>query len=464
MRSHHSRLVGPLFLGVALAATPQLTAQVGAPDRNQSRFWSSTNAIEINDQTTVRQEVITLTQPGTVYVQSDGYVSPIAWPTSTSADAWITVNGTRVSNVSVLHWNRSVAPQPHSYNVIGATSLPAGNHVIRLIADSRQGAHVIGPRSSLVVFVNPAANVQMDQTTQDTANLSFSMLGGRPERCEWQALGHHQVARIKLQNPELPVFAFGSARVFRATAAGDAMMGMFAEHANPQAELTTLFQSQFGVEDLWWGAEFHGPTYVQGVLTGTPPAEFDPAIVLGATQFPPGGFESLEYRVGAGATLVTMYGGMQVKGWAGNSRAEICTAQCIGGAAVGCPPLGTKVPISTATFTVPQGHDGRVLFSGKARCQGHPRDGPLQFFLELRIDGQIVGSLASQGLAGWLGGWDTTLSQRTLTTSYLATGANALSPGTHTVEVLAWAKSVTHPERTTRASIYDDAPFLVWID
>ena len=462
----HPFHVGILSLFTALAPAP-LLAQSGAANRDQTRFWELSQTTVIPTQTTVHTETINLSQAGIVYVQSDGTFGPSSWPTSARADMWITIDGVPVSNVAIIEWTRSVAPQIHSFNVIGSANLTAGSHTVRLMANTARGTFLLGAGTNLSVFPSPAQNVIMSQSQADSPDLAFTnRTGYTSARCTWTDIDYHAAVRIPLDNPELPVIAFASARVYRVLSAGDAMISIFEEQDRLSSEIRTNWQAIYSVDDLWLGAEYQGPVYSQGILTGQPTGEFEPTLVLGATEYPPSIHPNkpLNFRIGSEATLVAMYGGLQVAGSKGNTAARICDPICIGGSAAGCPPLGTEMVISSASFNVPPGHDGRVLFTSKARVQGHPQDGAVRIFMRIKIDGNHVGSLGTQGLAGWLGGWDATLSQRTLAASYLATGANALSPGNHTVEVACWAKSFTNPPRTTRISVWDDDPFLIWID
>jgi len=84
--------------------------------------------------------------------------------------------------------------------------------------------------------------------------------------------------------------------------------------------------------------------------------------------------------------------------------------------------------------------------------------------VQLRLDGQMVGNVALQGIGGWLGGWDTAQSQRTGAVSYLTTGGQALAAGDHVVELVVTLNAYSSPPRVERMSIWDDDPMLLWID
>jgi hypothetical protein len=136
--------------------------------------------------------------------------------------------------------------------------------------------------------------------------------------------------------------------------------------------------------------------------------------------------------MGADSTLVTLTGGMSVVGAAPsptdahNVANYICVATSQAWA--GCPAIGSDVVVAEGDIVVPAGHNGVVLVSGKTRIQADASDPGGQGFLYLTIDGIRRGSFGAQQLAA-----PSSVSTRTLGTSYLATGAEALTPGTHHV-------------------------------
>jgi hypothetical protein len=116
-------------------------------------------------------------------------------------------------------------------------------------------------------------------------------------------------------------------------------------------------------------------------------------------------------------------------------------------------PLGTDVPLARATVTIPPLGDGTVLFSAKSRVQGDSADGGGTVSIWLTIDGRRVGSVGVQRLASPF-----CESQRSISASYLAAGAGALSPGPHVVEVHGRADG-----DFIHLSLVRDLP-LVWFD
>jgi hypothetical protein len=117
------------------------------------------------------------------------------------------------------------------------------------------------------------------------------------------------------------------------------------------------------------------------------------------------------------------------------------------------------VEIASGTFTVPADHDGEIFFAVKARAQGDPNDPAGNAFLWLEIDGQRLGSTGVQGLGGPIGTAGTSVSQRTLSASYLATGSGALAPGSHTVKAYAQVNG-----QFMHLSFHNDKPLMIWFD
>ncbi|MEM7202877.1 MAG: hypothetical protein AAF628_21645 [Planctomycetota bacterium] len=462
----HRLCVPRLLLTTVAIATP-LCAQVGAPGRGNSRHWDQPNAVLIPGATELRKETFTLSAPATLFVRADGHVLPTSWPTAVTARVWISVDGSPASNASEVSWNRSIAPQPHTVNCVAGMTLNAGTHEVALEASSTDGTFRLDG-ASMSVFVAPASQVQMRQTVTDTPEIFAVLPGPRSSsRCAWGRLPYHSVLSLDMPTSDLPVFVFGSCHAFISRAAGDMMLGLFMPRSDERVERSVDFEGTFSVQDLYPAAELNAAVFVQGVMRGTAPSsEFRPRVQLGGTEFPPSfhSTRALAYRVGGGAALVAVSGGLQVAGWADKTAGVKCSAVCIGGQGSGCPPLGTEFVVSRGTISIPPGHDGRVFISGKARCQGNTGDESTRVTMQIRLNGSYVGSTSMQGTGGWLGGWDSSLSQRTLSSSYLTTGGTALPQGNHTVELVCIVNSIVLPPRTLRYSIWDDATQLVWFD
>ncbi len=455
-----------LLAGVVVSVAAGMAAQPGAPDRGQSRYWTMPNEVMIPSLTVVRRETITLSQPGTLLVASDGHVRPASWPSCAAAWMWITVDGVPLSNTSTVDWWGAIAPQPHSISCRGVTTLSAGQHTIELVVDARGGSIRLAQMTNLSVYVNPARYVAQQRLAADTPPIvtQFPVKPGS-SRCVWGNIPFVSVLDLEMPTEDLPAIFFGSGRTFVTASAGDSMVGFFQDQVNEANEGQLQFKGSWSVQDLFPSAELHAAVFCQGVFTGTPPsAEFRPRVTLGASEFPPSNHPNqlLGFKVGADATLVGLAGGLTVTGSAGTASGFNCQPFCVGGTGSGCGPLSSLTLVSRAVIDIPAGHDGIVFFSAAVRCQGDPGDEASNITLFLQVDGQSKSSIGRQGIGGWLGGWDAAQSQRTLGASFLATGADALAPGQHVVEVYARAFATTVPARVQRMSIWDDDPFLVW--
>lgn len=84
---------------------------------------------------------------------------------------------------------------------------------------------------------------------------------------------------------------------------------------------------------------------------------------------------------------------------------------------------------------IPAGHNGTVFVSAKSRIQGDPADHGGTVLLQINIDGNPVGLTGVQQL----GDQPDSVSTRSVSASYLATGAIALSFGCCTARVVAKA-------------------------
>ena len=235
---------------------------------------------------------------------------------------------------------------------------------------------------------------------------------------------------------------------------------------SPNMAFGAQHYAQYTVNDIFSGAEFEAPMYCQGVhdpdLWGPGPGG---VFSLVATEFPfcvdgsPSSANFVEYTVGGTATLVAVHGGIQVHGHIGTDLPTHTLNEyvCIGttAASAGCPPSGEPVVIARCPVEIPKGHDGIVFFSARGRCQGDIRDAGGTVKLWIEIDGVPMSSVGVQGL----GGSGTSVSQRTLAASYLATGNEALTPGIHEVGLVAEVTgSFFH------LSIHNDHPLLMWFD
>lgn len=107
---------------------------------------------------------------------------------------------------------------------------------------------------------------------------------------------------------------------------------------------------------------------------------------------------------------------------------------------------------TTQGVTIPQGHNGVVFFAAKTRVFVDPKDSGGIMSLWIAIDGKTVGSTGIQQFR-----WPS-YSQRTVSASYLAADSDALTPGSHLVQLFGRADgSFLH------AAMARDLP-LLWFD
>ena len=105
-----------------------------------------------------------------------------------------------------------------------------------------------------------------------------------------------------------------------------------------------------------------------------------------------------------------------------------------------------------------------MVFAAKLRCQGDCNDDAMRVRLQLYIDCQPVGSVGIQRLWGRIPQKfiSTSVSQRTLSSSFLSAGPRALAPGKHTLSVAVHVE-VRDPRACIRhLSVYNDDPIIVW--
>jgi hypothetical protein len=197
-----------------------------------------------------------------------------------------------------------------------------------------------------------------------------------------------------------------------------------------------------------------------------------------ASDYPHGsaatGYNPVIYNVKPTVTMVALHGGMGVIKEASYSSAcpdHVCIASnCLPTTGCACTPhtptsgeckpIGQWKTIASATVTIPDGHDGRVLMVGKLRCQGDGCDDAMTVRLRLRVNNVIRGSEGVQGLGGQVPPFTTSISQRTMTTSFFCDATNVLLPGTYTVELLGRVDA-GNGARIRHLSYHNDLPLLL---
>jgi hypothetical protein len=361
---------------------------------------------------------------------------------------YITVDGSRVTNHSIIQWGGSTTPAQHSFSAVGATTIAAGNHTVSLMAAYSTGSYFVAAGSNLSIMTNPAAAVYYQERVSDSSTIDFTtstLIPPPPPKTV--SLGSYnnlpfatQLSQVVNSNGS-PIIAIASGRSYISTPQvgfmGDAMWGILYD-GTVTGWNTTLGSTnlQWSVNDLYTGAELQGPMFTQAYFGSNTVGNH--TISLAATEFPWGtdgnpnndcgkgdGEDCVAYKVGAYSGLVVLSGGMTLQG----AVSPLCAGSC--GETVHLP-VGSDFILAEKTVTVPTGHSGTLMMMAKTRVQGQ---GPSSFGgiarLFLKVDGVPKGSVGLQELSS-----PSVTSQRTLSASYLATGANKLSVGSHTIRVI----------------------------
>lgn len=411
----------------------------------QSSYSSLPTDVTVSADTALLTISFDLPEAAWVLVHSDGRFGPAG---GSGANVHIEVDGQKASNDSYIDWSKSTNAQQHCFNALGAVSLGAGHHEVKLVADEVAGSFFVGAGSNLVVMVHPADQVDSLSLAQDSQSFDYTTLGKDPGiPTPHDPLLSTSVSPASAED----VVALASARAYHAgTGAGtygDAMLGVYLDGKNPGNDRST-----WTVNDIWTGAETQAPMFAHAFF---PALDGVHVISLDASEFPWGGQEdSVIYKVGAGSRLVVLRGSLAVRGSAPISQALDNTVDYVGIGTdenwPGVPPVGTDVVVASASFVVPAGHSGVVMFLTRNRVQGDQADAGGTVSLRLSLDGKPVGNVGIQQLKA-----PDSVSQRTVGASYLATG---LSQGQHTIEAIARVEgSFKH------LAMNKDLP-LVWFD
>lgn len=373
---------------------------------------------------------ITLDRTQTVYLQSDGRFYPSHG--RTQAAMYLTVDGRLTGNHSLIDWTvaSTESPVQHSFNCIGLTTLPAGNHRVRLVARRFDRDFSVGSESNLCVLVSPAARAAANN-------------GGRVRDIDVFTDNETRIDR-------LPTFTAAS---LRAPAGGNAVIALASGRCRTRnlrgpwgdakyaiglnGNMVSRAEQAMSVQDLFKGAEQEAPMFTHARFSANR-ISGDPTIELLATEFPwpvpPNIPQNLVFD-SRWPYLVALCGPFGCNGHASTSRAgreyDFTDYLTVGGNQPNTPPLNQWNRIARGTIRIPTGHNGIVMVTGKARFQGDRRDAGGHGALRLRIDGRYVGSIGVQGLSN-----GHAVSQRTVGASFLTSGGAALSVGDHTVELM----------------------------
>lgn len=422
-----------ISLVVLLTAAPY-----AMPAGTTSKYLQLTADQQVAANTVVPLLTTTVQLPsaGWVYVQSDGRYFPNG---AASANTYITINGQQVSNDSYIDWTQSNAKQQHSFNVIGARNLAAGSYTVTLYARAGQAPVYFGGSTNLSVMTSAASKVSNTGLAADSPVLNFDTVG-TAEGSPLDANDRSTLVSSVVGNTSGPIVALASGRAYVSGNYGDAMLGIFLNNQEPNIDSMT-----WSINDLYTGAENQAPLYSQA-LFAAPPAQSTVQFI--ATESPYWSPQdpqtnNVKYKFGAGSRLITLNGGMSVVGkgltpgfnYTGSGQNRRFAYVCVAATQPwpGCPATGTEVVLGTGRVCIPSGHNGVVLFSTKSRMQGDSDDTGGTIFLYLKVNGQVKGSLGVQQFGPAPNG----VSVRTITSSYMAAGAQALPVGCHTVQAVA---------------------------
>jgi hypothetical protein len=360
-----------------------------------------------------------------VYFQSAGRY----WPSTanTGSSVYITVDGIRVGTSSVINCWDSVIQ--HSFEVVGASNLSPGSHQVQLVANFPSGGYV-GSSSNLIIMTRPAARVSQSSMATDSNVISVNTDG----IYEGTPLPFVSVLTSTTYSDGSPIIALASGRSYYSPGhAGDALWNLSLDGVGEHND-----SSSWSDDNIVVGAEFQAPMYNIGFFSNT--AVGNHTVSLNATKAPyPPVNDRVTYRVGSTTTLVTLNGGFTVYGKIAPDNQvyhRYTWTPCVGSSSgwPGCPNVGSDVVLYSTVITIPPSHNGVVMFSSNPRVQGGPDDQGGIVRLWITVDGQLKSSVGVQQISNGLGA-----ASRTLASSYLAAGAGALSPGTHTVQLHARA-------------------------
>lgn len=422
-----------------------LTARCAyAADINSVYAFVPGDLIIGSSDTSIITQTINLSTPEWVYVESDGRFFP--WSGNASASVWITIDGLIESNTSINDWTASTNPMQHSYNAIGAVFLSAGQHVVVLHGKSTNTASFkIGAQSNLSILINPSKIVTTASLGANSNTLNFDTSG----LSSTSILPTIPQATVNIDGSNgLPVVALSSARNYLWGPAGDPLTTVTLDGSTlPNNE------ASWSDNDTFVGAETQAPFFTHAFIPSLTPTIH--SLSLSTTEFPYAG-NVVQYRMAGDARIVALQG-MTVAGYAAaksdayNVANYVCIATSTGYG--GCPNVGSQVIIAIGDIVIPKGHNGVVLITANTRIQGDDADAGGTVSLFFTIDGVEKGSYGIQQLGSPNGA-----STRTMSASFLTTGSDALTPGTHRVVLYGQATG-----NFLHLCMTEDLP-IVWFD
>jgi hypothetical protein len=403
-----------------------------------------------------RQVLLEATVAGSqnIYLQADGGFHS---QNEGQASVFISIDDKRVSNTSLIDWSNSKHPVNHSFRAVSAVNLAKGRHKVQLIAVG-SALFIVGKGANLSMLTRPANFVESKFADSD---LEVGDLHTTDIKNGYDPLPTVPVIKIDVPMLPGPVISLASGRSYyagsKATEYGDAMWSL--SFGN---KLEDNNSSSYSDNDICLCAETQAPMFLQGNFSGDTAGAGRTLALLGSVE--PWGKtpeNGLRYKVGRDTALVALAGGMTVVGKIAllsadkatqfNRTAYYCVASSVNWS--GCPPVGSDAIIAKGSLTVPQDHNGIVMFTASLRLQGGTGDQGGLFHLWLTIDGKKVGTEGLQELAE-----HSTVSTRTVSASYLSAGGDILAPGLHVLELHGMAQGGFKHLAVTR-----DMP-LMWFD
>lgn len=458
-------LRAPWLLIVLSAAGGLHACPLSAPDvlradsfepcaRAQSGFQRLEQDQEVNGTTAqvLLSHSLTLSAPARVLAVADGRHFPVDAP---AAALRIRFDGDESSSsVSLMDWGSSQRPMLHGFHVLADAELPAGSHIIDLVANAhptRPGRFRVGSGSGLSVLVQPLSRLQSQALPGASAAINVTTYApaqgidvreGGPGRPLLPLLTQ------SLRNGStrtLDAVTLAAGRAFHACDSGidgghgDALLGLTVD-----GNCQSTHDASWSVNDIDPDAELQAPLMLHGVTRLQPGEQRDLALVASELAFgsdqtaSPSGAHENGVCWSLGSARLTSASGGGLVGAAPVGSAQSCatyTWRCVASTIAGsaCPPAGSDVVIASAQIVVPAGHDGIVLFNARTRIQAANSDSFATAVLGIRVDGQPVGAIGVQQLAA-----GAAQASRTLSASYLSAPnapGGALSAGPHTVEV-----------------------------
>lgn len=462
MRGSRSLLTGILLGAGQLAAacglhgTEVLLADGMEPcARSQSGFvrLAEDRLVEGTETVMVLAHGLALDAPTTIVAVADGRYFPLDAP---AGSVRIRIDGDEsASSVPITDWGSSQRPMMHAFNVLASATLPAGSHLVELVASahpSRPGRFMIGAGSGLAVLVQPHSQILVsgidapspiiDLTTYDPGN-GIDVREGDLDRPYLTLL--QQSLRNRSGRPVWTV-GLASGRGFHAcnngidNGFGDALLGLFGNGICQATE-----NAAWSVNDIHPDAELQAAMMAHSVHALQPGEDFQlhlagSELAFGSDQAgsPSGPHENGVCWALGNARLLSATAG-SVAGRAPVAPNRLCstyTWRCVATTegTEGCPAADTDVVLASALVPIPAGHDGIVLFNARTRIQADNSDEFSTTTLDIHIDGQPRGAVGVQQLANGAAAASRTLSASVLTAP--GPGGGPLAPGLHRVEVV----------------------------